>query len=60
MDISFFQSISRATAILLTSVFIVFHPLVLGADAQQNSIVIGLLPEMNVFKQKNRFEPLAS
>lgn len=28
--------------------------------AQEKSITIGLLPEMNVFKQKQRFEPLAA
>ena len=30
------------------------------SDAQENELVIGLLPEMNVFKQKKRFEPLAA
>ena len=31
-----------------------------NAGAQEESITIGLLPEMNVFKQKERFEPLAA
>ena len=31
-----------------------------NAGAQEESITIGLLPEMNVFKQKQRFEPLAA
>jgi phosphonate transport system substrate-binding protein len=31
-----------------------------NAGEQEESITIGLLPEMNVFKQKQRFEPLAA
>lgn len=31
-----------------------------AAEPEKTSIVIGLLPEMNVFKQKNRFAPLAA
>jgi phosphonate transport system substrate-binding protein len=31
-----------------------------NAGAQEESITIGLLPEMNVFEQKQRFEPLAA
>ena len=31
-----------------------------NAGAQEEGITIGLLPEMNVFKQKERFEPLAA
>ena len=30
------------------------------SDVKKKGIVIGLLPEMNVFKQKKRFEPLAA
>ena len=31
-----------------------------ASDAREERLVIGLLPEMNVFKQKERFEPLAA
>ena len=40
-------------------IFALFAFLASGADQQRESIVIGLLPEMNVFKQKKRFAPLA-
>ena len=30
------------------------------ADAREESLAIGLLPEMNIFKQRERFEPLAA
>ena len=40
-------------------IFALFASLASGADRQKESIIIGLLPEMNVFKQKKRFAPLA-
>ena len=45
--------------------FLLVAPLLLpgpvpAAEPGQRSIVIGLLPEMNVFKQKHRFAPLAA
>jgi phosphonate transport system substrate-binding protein len=47
---------------ILLVFFIAFslHCFSLNAVAQEESITIGLLPEMNVFKQKQRFEPLAA
>jgi phosphonate transport system substrate-binding protein len=56
---------SNAKKITLALLFLCILPIVLfsspasGADAPQKNLVIGLLPEMNVFKQKQRFEPLA-
>ena len=48
--------------IILLVFFIAFglHCISSNAIAQEESIVIGLLPEMNVFKQRQRFEPLAA
>jgi len=47
---------------ILLVFFIAFslHFFLLNAAAQEESLTIGLLPEMNVFKQKQRFEPLAA
>lgn len=47
---------------ILLVFFIAFglHCFSLNAGAQEKTIIIGLLPEMNVFKQKQRFEPLAA
>ena len=42
-------------------IFISFSLLCFSSSAvAQEKIIIGLLPEMNVFKQKQRFEPLAA
>ena len=43
---------------ILSSAFFSICPV--HAAEEKESIVIGLLPEMNVFKQKQRFDPLAA
>jgi phosphonate transport system substrate-binding protein len=46
--------------ILLFFVFCLgLHPFSENAVAQEKSITIGLIPEMNVFKQRQRFKPMA-
>ena len=40
--------------------FAVFNCPASASDAREDLLVIGLLPEMNVFKQKQRFMPLAA
>jgi phosphonate transport system substrate-binding protein len=49
---------------VLLPLFILFHtiffPLAAEAAGPEKALLIGLLPEMNVFKQKKRFEPLAA
>jgi phosphonate transport system substrate-binding protein len=45
--------------ILLIQTFAAFTSLASEADARKESLVIGLLPEMNIFKQRERFELLA-
>ena len=50
---------SRNTIILLFAVIATFISPGIAA-AENESITIGLLPEMNVFKQRQRFKPLAS
>ena len=58
--------IAQLGKFLLSAILLVFFAAfaLLGsssnAGAQEESITIGLLPEMNVFKQKQRFEPLAA
>jgi len=54
------RKISLALLILFVLTCAVFISMASDADAQEESLVIGLLPEMNVFKQKQRFEPLAA
>jgi len=54
------KKITRALLFLYILPIILWNSLASGADAQKKEIVIGLLPEMNVFKQKQRFEPLAA
>ena len=60
MRISDFKK--RKLAFLL--LFILFHVVLIPWNAEaserEESLVIGLLPEMNVFRQKQRFEPLAA
>jgi phosphonate transport system substrate-binding protein len=51
--------ISKLLVLIILS-FTVNTCLAAEADVQEEGIVIGLLPEMNVFKQKKRFEPLAA
>ena len=53
------KKITPAFLFLHMIIFALFASLASGADRQRESIVIGLLPEMNVFKQKKRFAPLA-
>lgn len=43
---------------LLTISLVVCPSLVLGAEPAQKEILIGIIPEMNVFKQNERFRPL--
>ncbi len=45
--------------ILFIQAFAAFTSLASEADARKESLVIGLLPEMNIFKQRERFELLA-
>ena len=46
---------------IMLVIFISFSLLCFSSSAvAQEKIIIGLLPEMNVFKQKQRFEPLAA
>jgi phosphonate transport system substrate-binding protein len=55
--------INKISVMLLLSFLLAFAVGIFRApeaDAGEKSIVIGLLPEMNVFKQKRRFEPLAA
>ncbi len=53
------KKISLTLLFLFIVTFAVFISPASDADAQEE-LVIGLLPEMNVFKQKQRFEPLAA
>lgn len=55
-----FKKLSAALLVLCILSFAVLFSLAADAEAQKEEIVIGLLPEMNVFKQKQRFEPLAA
>jgi phosphonate transport system substrate-binding protein len=49
---------SLITFALITAVFLsVLFPL--SSESAQKEILIGLIPEMNVFKQQERFKPLA-
>lgn len=50
----------RATLLVVLFATIIFPCLSPSASAREKSIIIGLLPEMNVFKQRQRFEPLAA
>jgi ABC-type phosphate/phosphonate transport system substrate-binding protein len=45
--------------LLFIQTFAAFTSLASEADARKESLVIGLLPEMNIFKQRERFELLA-
>ena len=55
-----------AKKILYTLLILILLPLPVNtsraanADVREKGLVIGLLPEMNVFKQRKRFEPLAA
>jgi phosphonate transport system substrate-binding protein len=55
--------ILRKTLAVLLPLFLFCSSLIIlcpsYVEAQEDSIIIGLLPEMNVFKQKQRFDPLA-
>ena len=46
--------------ILFIQTFAAFTSLASEADARKKNLVISLLPEMNIFKQKERFELLAA
>ena len=45
--------------IVLTAFFCSILPALAAAETLQKEILIGLIPEMNVFKQQERFKPLA-
>jgi phosphonate transport system substrate-binding protein len=45
--------------VLFFQTFAAFTSLASETDSQRKSLVIGLLPEMNIFKQRERFELLA-
>jgi phosphonate transport system substrate-binding protein len=47
------------TGLILVIVLVVISPFSALAESQQDKILIGLIPEMNVFKQMERFRPLA-
>lgn len=46
------------TGLVLAAAFILCVPPISSAESRQKEMLIGLIPEMNVFKQKERFEPL--
>jgi ABC-type phosphate/phosphonate transport system substrate-binding protein len=46
--------------VLFIQTFAAFTSLASEADARKYSLVIGLLPKMNIFKQRERFELLAA
>ncbi len=48
-----------AVILLLFSISLVLYCFPVNAASQEDSITIGLIPEMNVFKQRKRFKPLA-
>ncbi|KPK00483.1 MAG: hypothetical protein AMJ60_01150 [Desulfobacterales bacterium SG8_35] len=54
------RKIPFAFLLLFLLTFALFIPLQADAETREGSLVIGLLPEMNVFKQKQRFKPLAA
>ena len=58
--IQILRKIFQPTILLVFLIAFSLHCFSLNAVAQEESIIIGLLPEMNVFKQKQRFEPLAA
>ncbi len=47
------------THVILFILLIVVSPFSVRAESPQGEILIGLIPEMNVFKQMERFKPLA-
>ncbi len=47
------------TRVILFILLIVVSPFSVRAESPQGEILIGLIPEMNVFKQMERFKPLA-
>ncbi len=46
-------------SVILFILLIIVFPFSAPAQSQQSQILIGLIPEMNVFKQMERFKPLA-
>lgn len=60
MTFSIFRKTFLATILIVFFIAFGLHCISSNAVAQEKSIIIGLLPEMNVFKQKQRFEPLAA
>ena len=60
MHISNFRKTHVVILLLAILIHIVLIPWTVKAREQGDGLVIGLLPEMNVFKQKKRFEPLAA
>ncbi|MHB8880722.1 MAG: phosphate/phosphite/phosphonate ABC transporter substrate-binding protein [Thermodesulfovibrionales bacterium] len=48
----------RYTVVLLVAVLLCSVPVLSSAATVQKEILIGLIPEMNVFKQRERFRPL--
>lgn len=49
----------RLLRILVVVCVVILTPLTAFAEAGQNQILVGLIPEMDVFKQMERFKPLA-
>ncbi|TAN37874.1 MAG: phosphate/phosphite/phosphonate ABC transporter substrate-binding protein [Nitrospirae bacterium] len=48
----------RCTVFLLVAILLCSVPVISSAQTVQKEILIGLIPEMNVFKQRERFRPL--
>lgn len=49
----------KTVMIAFAALLALFVPVAAYAESGQKQILIGLIPEMNVFKQKERFKPLA-
>ena len=56
MFVQVFSKGCRGGLVLLIAVMFFFHPA--PAQASQDKLLIGLIPEMNIFKQKERFHLL--
>lgn len=48
----------QTVKIVIAAAFILLFPLAAFSQSPQKEILIGLIPEMNVFKQQERFKPL--
>jgi hypothetical protein len=54
--IDIYSKISFIFLVLFIQTFAAFITPVSGADVPEKDLVIGLLPKMNIFKQRERFE----